>query len=117
MHEIAAPSLITEVRVGLARAALCLRMSGPGLISALHEGGTLAVILAGPEARVVSIERSWLGVGTIIEAAVPFAAIGGSVIQFAIQLRDASGAVLETLPWGRSWTVAIPESASADWQA
>ena len=117
MHEIAAPSLITEVRVGLARERLCLRISGPGVIAALHGGGSLALIVAGADARVVPIERSWLGVGTIIEAAVPLGTIGAHPIQFAIQLRDASGGVLETVPQGRSWTLGIADAASTDWQA
>jgi alpha-amylase/alpha-mannosidase (GH57 family) len=123
MQEIAAPSLIAEARVGLSHAALCLRFKGSGLISAVMEGATLALIVAGSGVRVIPIDRSWMGVGTIIEAAVPFdalgAAEGGSEFHFAIQVQDRSGAVLETVPHGRSWTIAIGDSTSSsrDWQA
>ncbi len=122
MQEIAAPSLIAEAQVGLSHGTLCLRFKGSGLISAVLEGATLALIVAGSGVRVIPIDRSWMGVGTIIEAAVPFEAIGvngGSEFEFAIQVQDRSGAVLETVPHGRSWTIAIRESTSApaDWQA
>ena len=120
MHEVAAPSLITGLHVGLSRDALCLRLTGSGLISALNAGAVLALIVRESEVRVVAVERSRMGVGTIIEAAIPFGAIGGAgVTQFAIQLQDRSGSVLETVPHGRSWTIEIPGSASApaDWQA
>jgi alpha-amylase/alpha-mannosidase (GH57 family) len=122
MQEIAAPSLIAEAQVGLSQTALCLRFKGSGLISAVMDGATLALIVAGSEVRVIPIERSWMGVGTIIEAAVPFEAIGanrGSEFEFAIQVQDRSGSVIETVPHGRSWRIAIRESTSAatDWQA
>jgi hypothetical protein len=86
------------------------------------EGATVALIVAGSEVSVISIERSWMGVGTIIEAAVPFGAIGangGADLRFAVQVQDRSGAVLETVPHGRSWTIAIPgsDSVRTDWQA
>ena len=118
MQEIAAPSLIAEIAVGVSREALCLRLKGSGLFSAMAEGAVLALIVAGPEVRVVPLERAWLGVGSIIEAAIPFAAVGagGGDFAFAIQVQDRAGSVLETVPHGRSWTVAIT-SAAADWQA
>ena len=122
MQEIAAPALIAEAQVGLSRKALCLRFKGSGLISAVMDGATLALIVAGSEVRLIPIERSWMGVGTIIEAAVPFDAIGvngGSEFEFGIQVQDRAGAVIETVPHGRSWRIAVRESASAlaDWQA
>ena len=58
------------------------------------------------------IERSWMAVGLIVEIQVPFDRIGaapGSDLQFAIQVRDRSDAVLEAVPHGRYWTVAIPQ--------
>lgn len=120
MQEVAAPSLVSAVQVGRSRDALCVRLQGSGLMSALAEGAALSLIVSGPEVRVVPLERSWLGVGPIIEAAIPFAAIGGgSDVHFAIQVQDASGTVLESVPHGRSWTIAVPETPSlpADWQA
>ena len=108
MHEVAASSLISEVHVGVSAHALCLRIKGSGLISRLAEGASLALVIAGSEIRILPIERSWMGVGTIIEAAVPFDRIGadGSEFSFAIQVRDRSEAVLETVPHGRHWTLA-----------
>ncbi len=123
MHEVAgAASLISEVRIAVSRQALCLRLTGSGLFSELHNGATVALILGGSEVRVVPIERSWFGVGSIFEAAIPFERLGvapGGELQFGVQLRNSSHAVLETLPHGRSWTVALPKATDPqkDWQA
>ncbi len=121
MHEVAAATLVTGIRVGLSHDQLCLRLEGSGLFSALADGATLALIVAGVGVRVVPIERAWLGAGVIVEAAIPFGAIGGGAgeLEFAIQVQDRSGAVLETLPHGRCWTIAIPDSTapSTNWQA
>ena len=40
-------------------------------------------------------------------------------IEFGIQLRDSDGNVLETVPHGRCWKVAIPSAtaSTSDWQA
>ncbi len=77
MQEIAAPSLIAEAQVGLSHGTLCLRFKGSGLISAVLEGATLVLIVAG-SGGPRHPDRPFLdeGVGTIIEAAVPFEAIG-----------------------------------------
>jgi alpha-amylase/alpha-mannosidase (GH57 family) len=120
MHEVAASALISEVLVGRSADAMCLRLKGSGLISKLADGSAnLALVIGGQDVRVLPIERSWLGVGTIIEAAIPFARIGGGDVEFAIQVRDRSDAVLETVPHGRHWTlvVAQPGAAETDWQA
>jgi alpha-amylase/alpha-mannosidase (GH57 family) len=122
MHEVAATSLISDVRVAISRRALCLRLEGSGLFSALAKGATLALIVGGPEVRVVPLERSWLGVGAIFEAAIPFDALGaqpGGELQFGIQVRNGNQAVLETVPQGRCWTIQVPDPAasSRDWQA
>ena len=120
MHEVTAATLVAEVRVGLSGDALCLRLDGPRLATMLAEGAaSLALVLAGTEVRVVPIDRSWLGVGLIIEAAVPIdrlvTAAAASEIQFGIQVRDAAGAVLESVPHGRCWSIAI--AATTEWQA
>jgi alpha-amylase/alpha-mannosidase (GH57 family) len=123
MHEVAASSLVSAVRVGRSADALCLRLEGSGLIFRMTAGAAnlAIVVLGGSEVHVQPIERSWLGVGTIIEVAVPFDRLGVRVddLEFAIQVRDQSGAVLETVPHGRSWTIAVqqPSSVTADWQA
>ena len=122
MQEIASPSLIAEIQIGVSPEALCLRFKGSGLISAVMDGANVALILAGSEVSVIAIERSWMGVGTIIEAAVPLGALGvngGADLHFAVQVKDRAGAVLETVPHGRSWTIAIPgtDSVRSDWQA
>ena len=73
MHEVTGSALIQDVRVGLSRDALCLRLDAPRLAPMIADGSaSLGVLLAGPEVRVVPIEPHWIGVGSIIELAVPF---------------------------------------------
>jgi alpha-amylase/alpha-mannosidase (GH57 family) len=124
MHEVAAAAtLIAEVRVGLSASGLCLRLAGVELPSLIGSGAaSLVLVLGGSDVRVVPIERSWQGVGTIIEVQVPFDRIGmtpGSDVPFAIQVRDRSDAVLESVPHGRHWTITVPQPGfvTADWQA
>jgi hypothetical protein len=123
MHEVAAPMLIAEVRVGLSASGLCLRLAGVELPSLIGSGAaSLALVLGGTDIRVVPIERSWQGVGAIIEVQVPFDRIGvtpGSDVPFAIQVRDRADAVLESVPHGRHWTITVPQPGfvTADWQA
>ena len=123
MHEVAASPLMSEVRVGLAAHALCLRLAGVQLIDSIATGAaSLALVIAGPEVRVLPIERSWMVAGSIVEIQVPFDRIGlapGSDLQFAIQIRDRADAILEAVPHGRFWTVAIPVGGwiRVDWQA
>ena len=70
---------------------------------------------------VGAIERSWLGVGTLVEVSVPFSRLGliDGNLEFAIQVRDGADAVLETVPHGRCWTISVPKpgAVTADWQA
>ena len=123
MHEVAASPLISEVRVGLADHAVCLRLAGVQLIDSLGRGATsIALVVAGPEVQVVPIECSWMAVSSIVEILIPLDRIGatpGSDIQFAIQIRDQAAAILEAVPHGRFWTVEIPQvgAITADWQA
>jgi alpha-amylase/alpha-mannosidase (GH57 family) len=125
MHEVAAASLISEVRVGLSVQGLCLRMSGSELPVLLATGAaSMALVITGSEIRIVTIERAWLGADAIVEVQVPFDRLtvvpGADVaLQFAIQIRDRSGSILETVPHGRFWTIAISGSRSlpAHWQA
>ena len=124
MHEVTAAALVADVRVGTSRDALCLRLEGPRLAAMLAENlASLALVVAGTEVRVVALDPVWLGVGTIIEMAVPFdhlvTAATDSEIRFGIQVRDAGGSAIETVPHGHCWTIALPGSASAtrSWQA
>lgn len=123
MHEVAASALVSDVRVGVSAHALCLRLAGAQLVKLLVDGtATVALVVAGTEVRIVPIERPWLSVGTIVEIQVPFDRISvapGADLQFAIQVLDRSGAILEAVPHGRHWTIAVPaaNSVSADWQA
>jgi alpha-amylase/alpha-mannosidase (GH57 family) len=123
MHEVAASSLIADVRVGISAHALCVRLAGNELAKMISGGtGSVALVVAGPEVRVLPLERSWLAAGIVVEIEVPFDRIGvapGADLQFAIQVQDASGAILEAVPHGRHWTIAVPAAASisADWQA
>jgi alpha-amylase/alpha-mannosidase (GH57 family) len=122
MHEVTAAALVAEVRVGLSHDALCVRLEGPRLAAMLSDGSaSLALVIGGDDVRVVPIERAWVGVGTLIEMAVPFDRLvtEPAEIQFGIQVRDGSGNLIETVPHGRCWTIAVPGSASSagDWQA
>jgi alpha-amylase/alpha-mannosidase (GH57 family) len=122
MHEVAASPLVAEVRVGVTSTALCLRIVGDQLATLIAAGSvSLALVVGGAEVRVIPIERAWLGVGSIIESQIPFDRIGavpGTDLQFSIQVRDDSGAILESVPQGRFWTMAVPSgSIRRDWQA
>jgi alpha-amylase/alpha-mannosidase (GH57 family) len=122
MHEVAAASIIADIRIAVSRRALCIRLAGSRLFSELASGATVSLIVGGSEVRVVPIERSWCRVGSIFEAAIPFErlAVGpGAELRFGVQIRNAANAVLETVPHGRSWTIAVPQlsESSADWQA
>ncbi|HEX4894621.1 MAG TPA: hypothetical protein VFV47_15175, partial [Hyphomicrobiaceae bacterium] len=124
MHEVNAAALIQEIRVGVSREALCIRLDAPRLTAMIAAGSaSLALVMAGPEVRVIPIDRSWLGAGSIVELAVPFNRLitdaSATDIQFAIQVRDGSDAVLETVPNGRSWSVRVPnpDASTTDWQA
>ena len=122
MQEVATVSLVTEVRIAVSRQALCVRLTGSGLFLEVQNGATLALIVGAADVQVVPLERAWLGVGSIFEAAIPFEALRvepGSELQFGIQIRDGASRVLETIPRGRCWTIVVPnlEDASKDWQA
>ena len=124
MHEIAAAALILEVRVGVSRDALCLRLEAPRLAPMIAAGAaSLAIVMSGAEVRVVPVERSWLAAATTIELAVPFNRLvtgaSASDLQFGIQVRDAAEVVLETVPHGRFWSIRPPkdDSVTVDWQA
>jgi hypothetical protein len=122
MHEVSASPLISEVRVGLAAHALCLRLAGVQLVASAASGAaSVALVLAGAEVRVLLVEGPWMALGSIIEIEIPFdriAAAPGGDLQFAIQIRDQSGAILEAVPQGRFWTVVLPDAAAirSDWQ-
>jgi len=121
MHEVTSATLVTEILVGVSRDALCLRLIGSGLFSSLADGAQVAIIVSGSAGvRMVPIERAWTGVGAIFEAAIPFTALAesGCELEFAIQVQDRSGAVLESLPHGRCWSLVIPrDGSSRPWQA
>jgi alpha-amylase/alpha-mannosidase (GH57 family) len=110
MHEVAAATaFITGLQVGLSESALCFRLTAPGLIERLAgRSASLAVVLAGPEVRIVPIDRRWICVADTIEVAVPLGCLNSEAadIEFAIQARGEKGEVLETVPQGRFWTIA-----------
>jgi alpha-amylase/alpha-mannosidase (GH57 family) len=135
MHEVAsAPPLIGEVRAGWSDRGLCLRLTGsklPDLIST--SSGSVVLVIGGPEVRLVPVERAWLAAASTVELQIPIDGlvpdtkpsivdpVSGtrSDLAFAIQVRDRDGAILEAVPHGRFWTIAIPQSGSvaASWQA
>jgi hypothetical protein len=123
MHEVAATSLIADLRVGLSDEGLCLRMMGAALLDRIGAGtASLALVLNGAGVRVIPVERPWMAVDATIEVRVPFDRLGvdaGSELQFAIQILDPQSAVLDAVPQGRFWTIEIPSprTATSDWQA
>lgn len=122
MHEVTASALISEVLVGVSGAALCFRLNGPELCRRIRAGSAnLALVLAGSDIRTVPVVRAWMALDSFLEVRIPFdhldAAAGGD-LQFAIQVRDTSGSILESIPHGRFWTIRVPEPGvvSSDWQ-
>jgi hypothetical protein len=111
MHEVAAPSVVSEAGVGLGPTSLCLRLDGrvAGLVAA--NSISLAIVVSVPEPRRIVLDRTWVAADTIVEACIPFEVIGavpGADLAFNIQVCDEFGRVVELLPVGRSWTIAIP---------
>ena len=123
MHEVAASPLISEIRIGHSASGLCVRLAGAELPRLVAAGdASVAIVIAGSEVRTVPVERAWQGVGSVIEIEVPFAMlklVAGTDFNFAVQIRNRDEAVLETVPHGRYWTVAVPQAnaVSPDWQA
>ena len=122
MHEVASASLIADLRVGLSANGLCLRMAGAQLLSLASTGAvSFGLVVPGTEVRVLPIDGAAVGADSI-EIEIPFTRIvtpPATDFRFAIQIRDRSGALLETVPHGRFWTIAVPQndSSSSDWQA
>src|SRR5687768_13974520 len=113
MHEVSLAGLVAEVRVGVSADALCLRLDAPRLTAMLADGSaSVALVMTGTHVRVVAVDQRWLAAGPIIEMAIPFGQLltapVASEIQFGIQIRDGSGSVLETIPHGRCWSIAVP---------
>lgn len=124
MHEVAASPHISEIRIGWSANGLCIRIAGSALPPAVGAGEAgVAILIAGAGGvRTLAVERSWLAVDAVIEIEVPFdrlLAVPGADLSVAVQIRDRQDAVLETIPHGRFWTIAVPAagSISADWQA
>ena len=119
MHEVAATSLIATLLVGRSESGLCLRLTGDRLRRHLDAGATLAVVIAGSEVRVVSIEPRWISVGAVVEIEVPWSAFPVSAaadLEFAIQVRGADASILESVPQGRFLSISQP-GRPADWSA
>ena len=122
MHEVAVTNLISELRVGLSDSGLCLRLAGARLPDLIQSSSaSFAIVIGGAEVRVLPVDRRWIAVDSHIEIQVPFDQLGARSgdLQFAIQIRDPQASVLEAVPPGRFWTIAIPEedSSGRDWQA
>ncbi len=122
MHEVPAASRVTELLVAIGNdGSLCLRFSGSVLVRALvSQSATLVVLASTPDTRSVTVEPSWIAVDEVAEVVIPIhrlSGVPGQNIEFWIQVRDQSGAVLEALPDTGSWTVTVPElgCATSDW--
>ena len=125
MHEVAASPLIAEVRVGAVRRRACAFGSPASSSSALIRSGaaSLALVIAGDRGPGPADRASLDGVGRDRRSPDSVRSTRrsppGSDLQFAIQVRDRSDAVLEAVPHGRHWTIAVPKPAAVttDWQA
>ena len=121
MHEVGPVSRATDILVATAAdGALCLRISGQEIVDLLSSPtASLVVLFSAPQIMSVPIMSSWVAVDELVEAVVPsFRQVAGpgETVEFQIQLRDNSGAVLETWPNGGSWMLTIPaNSATSDW--
>ncbi|HWI19008.1 MAG TPA: hypothetical protein VNT81_14745 [Vicinamibacterales bacterium] len=148
MHEVAStPPLIAEVRAGWSARGLCLRLAGSRLATVVADPSTsVCLVIGGSEVRQLQIGRSWIAVDSTVEIQIPFDRIlvsgtdsdprsnlvsGTNLgrrsepvsdtdldLQFAIQIREVGGAVLEAVPHGRFWTIAMPsrDASVRDWQ-
>jgi alpha-amylase/alpha-mannosidase (GH57 family) len=123
MHEVAVSPLIADIRIGTSATGLCVRLGGATLASLIKTGdASLAIVLAEPTVRILAIDKAWVGLDALVEIQVPFDRIGvaaGSDLQFAIQVRDRLDSIIESVPRGRYWTIAVPQPdlVSSDWQA
>ena len=121
MHEVAMASRVTELLVAFGCESLCLRLSGPAIVGLLtSRSATLVVIASTTKLRSVPVDADWIVVDELVEVAIPFGSLGaipGQRLEFSVQLRDPSGAVLEAFPHAGSWTVTVPhaQSAPSDW--
>ncbi len=122
MHEVATASSISELLVAFgADTTLCLRLAGSSILNLLKSGGAALVILtSAPTMLSLAVPESAIFIDELVEVVVPIASLGGEPgqdLEFWIQIRDRSGAVIESLPQTGSWTVAVPRSDidSSDW--
>ena len=114
MHEVAAPSVVSEARVGLGPASLCLRLDGRVAGLAAARSIALALIVSDPEPRRIVLDARWVAADAVVEVCVPFDVIGarrGAGLGFNLQVCDELGRVVELLPVGRQWTIGIPPGA------
>jgi alpha-amylase/alpha-mannosidase (GH57 family) len=123
MHEVAVTNHISEIRVGLTDDALCFRITGAGLTDLAASGAaSFALVIGGRDIKIVPVDRRWMAVDATIELRIPFHALGAqpdTALEFAVQILDRESAVLESVPQGRFWTIAVPASgqSTSDWQA
>jgi alpha-amylase/alpha-mannosidase (GH57 family) len=111
MHEVAAPSMVSEAGVGLSRTSLCIRLDGRVAGVAAANAISLAIVVSDPEPRRVVLDRRWVAADAIVEVCVPFdvlGAVAGADLGFNLEVCDELGRFVESLPVGRSWTIAIP---------
>lgn len=121
MHEVASASFIAELLVAFTFGdGLGLRLSGPVVGLLASQSATLIVLVSAPDTLQVSIDSSWMAVDELAEVVIPIAHLGvipGQRLEFCVQVRSVSDAVLETVPATGAWAVVVPafESASSDW--
>jgi alpha-amylase/alpha-mannosidase (GH57 family) len=120
MHEVAASPLITAVNVGLSESGLCVRLEGSRLAELIRSGGASLALITGTEnVTLIPIERGWCAAAETVELQVPRDRIDADTdLVFAIQVRDGSDRVVESVPPGRQWILPLrpADSVSKDWQ-
>ena len=116
MHEGAALTLVTGVRLGVGRSCLFVRLDGRLGPALAAEGLTLVVAQPGPEPSMLDVDPAWVVAGQVVELAIPLSAVGlvaGGRIDFGIRVRRPSGEVVELLPATGWWSVTTPEPGSS----
>jgi hypothetical protein len=105
-----------------ASGTLGLRLAGPITALVAARSANLAIVVRQPAVRLVPILGKAIVAASTVELLVRFDELGvgpGQDLEFCLQIRDADGAVLESLPHHGLWTVAVPAVPATDsnWQA
>jgi alpha-amylase/alpha-mannosidase (GH57 family) len=116
MHEVSSRRpRVADVRLGVGRDSLFVRLDGPGLADAVRSGArSIGVVISAPEPVLVRVAPDAVAADRLVEARVPFAALGvgpGARVQLVIQLHDRAGQAVESVPRdGSPWSIRLGET-------